>query len=132
MIENKAIILVPSSFIPGNICKQNAVKFIHEAEYKVVEKDAKTDIKTTFVKSINGKDINFEVHDSVRGLSKDDWKRVVAVFVNGSEWEFRDWPKGENTLSIFLKIKGFYMKYSDLPTPPNVLKWNVKILNCFF
>lgn len=93
-----------------------------------MDKDRKSDCKTTFKKSISGKDIIFEIYDSVRGFTKDDWKRVVAVFVSGSEWEFRDWPKGENTLSIFLKIKGFFIKYSDLPTPPNVLKWNVKIL----
>ena len=72
--------------------------------------------------------MNFEIHCNVRNFSKNDWKRVVAVFVQGNEWEFNDWPKGETITSIFLKVRGFHLKYSDLPLNDNIKKWNVKVL----
>lgn len=80
------------------------------------------------MKKIKGKDLNFEIVCSVRNFTKNDWKRVVAVFVQGNDWEFNDWPKNETLISIFLKIKGFHLKYSDLPANENVKKWNIKIL----
>ena len=85
-------------------------------------------IKNIFTKKIKGKELNFEIHSNVRNFSKSDWKRVVAVFLQGSDWEFTEWPKNESITSILLKIKGFHLKYSDLPTNENIKKWNVKIL----
>ena len=82
----------------------------------------------SFVQSIKGKELNFEIHSNVRTFSKSDWKRVVAVFVQGYDWEFTDWPKNESITSILQKIKGFNLKYSDLPANENVKKWNVKKL----
>jgi hypothetical protein len=82
----------------------------------------------SFARKIKGKELNFEIHSNVRKFSKSDWKRVVAVFVQGTDWEFNDWPKGESIISIFLKIKGFHLKYSDMPANENVRKWNIKIL----
>lgn len=84
--------------------------------------------KILFSRKIKGKELNFEIHSNVRNFSKSDWKRVVAVFVQGNDWEFSDWPKNESVTSILLKIKGFHLKYTDLPTNENVKKWNVKIL----
>jgi len=40
----------------------------------------------TFKKKIKDKDVVFEVFDSVTTFTKNDWKRVVAVFVMGPEW----------------------------------------------
>ena len=71
---------------------------------------------------------SFEICDNVRSFTKNDWKSVVSVFVQGDDWEFKDWPKGENVTTILQKVKGFHLKYQDLPTNPNVKKWNVKIL----
>lgn len=81
-----------------------------------------------FTKKINGKELNFEIHSNVKNFSKSDWRRVVAVFVQGSDWEFSDWPKNETPTSILLKVNGFHLKYSDLPVQENIKKWNVKVL----
>lgn len=72
--------------------------------------------------------INFEIRDNVRKFSKSDWKRVVAVFVQGNDWEFNDWPKSESRITIFLKVKGYHLKYSDSPLNDNIKQWNVKVL----
>ena len=34
----------------------------------------------------------YEVRDKPSGLKPEDWDRVVAVFVLGKEWQFKDWP----------------------------------------
>ena len=72
--------------------------------------------------------MNFEIFNDVKKFEKSDWKRVVAVFVQGVEWEFKDWPKSETIISILLKIKGFHLKYNDIQLNENCKKWNVKIL----
>jgi parafibromin len=83
---------------------------------------------TSFKRIIKGKEVNIEIYNTVRNFEKSDWKRVIAVFVQGVEWEFKDWPKSETIISILLKIKGFYLKYHDSPLNENCRKWNVKIL----
>ena len=83
---------------------------------------------SNFEKNIKNTNINFEIVCSVRHFSKNDWKRVVAVFVQGNDWEFTDWPKNENVTSILLKVKGFHIKYSDTLLNENIKNWNVKVL----
>ncbi|VAH95937.1 unnamed protein product [Triticum turgidum subsp. durum] len=39
-----------------------------------------------------GGPVAFEVRDKPASLKADDWARVVAVFVLGKEWQFKDWP----------------------------------------
>ena len=82
----------------------------------------------TFEKTMKNINLNFEIVCSVRHFTKNDWKRVVAVFVQGNDWEFTDWPKNENVTSILLKVKGFHIKYSDTLLNENIKNWNVKVL----
>ncbi|RKP09117.1 RNA pol II accessory factor, Cdc73 family-domain-containing protein [Thamnocephalis sphaerospora] len=69
----------------------------------------------------------YQVVDSVDRLRPDDWKRVVAVFVTGAEWQFKNWV-WQNPLDIFSNVKGYYVKYSDEQPKDNVLRWNVTTL----
>ena len=50
------------------------------------------------------------------------------MFVQGDDWEFKDWPKNETVTSILQKVKGFYLKFQDMPPNNNTKKWNVKVL----
>ena len=34
----------------------------------------------------------YKIVDNVNGLTEEDWTRVVAVFVNGPEWELKKFP----------------------------------------
>jgi len=76
----------------------------------------------------------YEITDQVP-KSGEDWKRVVAVFVHGANWQFKDWPKhifpGAATgdlVDTFAKIRGFYAKFEQDQTPETVKTWNVKLL----
>lgn len=132
---SRAIIIVPASFYPGNLCLENAKRFLQDAVYTDPSQQQTssegvflTSSNNIFTRKFSGKEITFEIHSNVRNFTRSDWKRIVAVFVQGSDWEFSDWPKNENITSILLKIRGFHLKYTDLPTNENIKKWNVKLL----
>ena len=64
-------------------------------------------------------------------LTPSDWKRVVAVFVQGPLWQFKGWPDvlaDGSPVEIFTKIKGFHVKYDDINVDANVKKWDVEVL----
>ena len=127
---NKAIIVVPSIYSEGNLCMENAVEFLNNGKY-IPGNNINKNIDNIFVKKILGKEISFEICSNVRTFTKNEWKKVVAVFVQGDDWEFKDWPKGENVSSILQKIKGFYLKYEDMPINKNVKKWDVHIFSIY-
>jgi parafibromin len=53
-------------------------------------------------------------------------ERVVAVFAQGAQWQFKDWPLGDgNPSEIFSKVKGFHLKLSGIPLDDNIAKWSV-------
>ena len=134
---SKLIIVVPSTFTEGNLCDKNAKAFLHDGKYinlnqlEEGEKDLLIDediVDNNFNYKIQGKDLMFEICSNVRKFNKSDWKRVVAVFVQGDDWEFSDWPRSENPSTILQKVKGYYMKYNNNPTNKNIKKWNVQTL----
>ncbi|KAF2940543.1 hypothetical protein DAI22_03g280200 [Oryza sativa Japonica Group] len=72
----------------------------------------------------------FEVRDKPASLKADDWARVVAVFVLGKEWQFKDWPFKDH-VEIFNKVIGFYVRFEDdsVEAAKVVKQWNVKIIS---
>ncbi|PAA70381.1 hypothetical protein BOX15_Mlig009905g1 [Macrostomum lignano] len=73
--------------------------------------------------------VPFRVVDQPQKLTADEWSRVVAVFVQGPAWQFKNWPiGGGNPVDIFARVKAFHLKFADMPTDANVLQWNVTVL----
>ncbi|XP_072956145.1 protein CDC73 homolog [Typha angustifolia] len=72
----------------------------------------------------------YEVRDKPSTLKADDWDRVVAVFVLGKEWQFKEWPFKDH-VEIFNKIIGFFMRFEDdsVESAKIVKQWNVKIIS---
>ena len=132
----KAIIVVPSEYSEGNLYFGNARAFLEDAQYiagndcsvEEREKLITEQKKNCFSHKIYDKELTFEIWSDVRNFKKNEWKKVVAVFVQGDDWEFKDWPKSENVISILQKVKGFNLKYKGMPKNENVKRWNVKIL----
>uniref|UniRef100_A0A0A9DR74 PHP n=1 Tax=Arundo donax TaxID=35708 RepID=A0A0A9DR74_ARUDO len=77
-----------------------------------------------------GGSVSFEVRDKPASLKTDDWGRVVAVFVLGKEWQFKDWPFKDH-VEIFNKVIGFYVRFEDdsVEAAKVVKQWNVKIIS---
>ena len=132
----KLIIVVPSTFTEGNLCEKNAKAFLNDGKYininnmdeKEKELCVEDNDENVFQYKIQGKDFLFEISSNVRKFSNNDWKRVVAVFVQGDDWEFKDWPKSESVSTILQKVKGYYLKYKNYPLNNNIKKWNLEIL----
>ncbi|CAN6298344.1 unnamed protein product [Urochloa humidicola] len=74
--------------------------------------------------------VSFEVRDKPASLKADDWGRVVAVFVLGKEWQFKDWPFKDH-VEIFSRVIGFYVRFEDdsVEAAKVVKQWNVKIIS---
>ncbi|XP_044484117.1 protein CDC73 homolog [Mangifera indica] len=136
--EGVPIILVPSAF-QTLITIYNVKEFLEDGVF------IPTDVK---VKNMNGvrpecvtvqkkfsRDRDqvvkaYEVRDKPSTLKAEDWDRVVAVFVLGKEWQFKDWPFKDH-VEIFNKIIGFFLRFEDdsVESAKIVKQWNVKIIS---
>jgi parafibromin len=136
--EGVPIILVPSAS-QTLITMYNVKEFLEDGVYiptdvKVKQmKGLKPDCVTVQKKFSRDRDRNvtaYEVRDKPSALKAEDWDRVVAVFVLGKEWQFKDWPFRDH-VEIFNKILGFYMRFEDdsIESAKVVKQWNVKIIS---
>ncbi|KDP42976.1 hypothetical protein JCGZ_23918 [Jatropha curcas] len=136
--EGVPIILVPSAF-QTLITIYNVKEFLEDGVYiptdvKVKQmKGAKPDCVTVqkkFSTDRNRVMTAYEVRDKPSALKAEDWDRVVAVFVLGKEWQFKDWPFKDH-VEIFNKIIGFFMRFEDdsIESAKTVKQWNVKIIS---
>ncbi|CAN0887055.1 Protein CDC73 homolog [Linum grandiflorum] len=136
--EGVPIILVPSAF-QTLITIYNVKEFLEDGVYvptdvKVKQmKGAKPECVTVqkkFSTDRNRVMTAYEVRDKPSSLKSDDWDRVVAVFVLGKEWQFKDWPFKDH-LEIFNKIVGFFVRFEDdsIESAKTVKQWNVKIIS---
>lgn len=68
-----------------------------------------------------------QIIDNVATLSEPDWRRVVAVIVQGSSWQFKGWPF-KDTVSTFANVRGFHVRYADEVPPQMIQSSDVKTL----
>ncbi|PSR92738.1 hypothetical protein CEY00_Acc27337 [Actinidia chinensis var. chinensis] len=134
--EGVPIILVPSAF-QTLITIYNVKEFLEDGVFiptdvKVKQmKGPKPDCVTVQKKFSRDRVVTaYEVRDKPSALKAEDWDRVVAVFVLGKEWQFKEWPFQDH-VEIFNKILGFYMRFEDdsVESAKNVKQWNVKIIS---
>lgn len=133
-VEGSPIILVPSAF-QTMLNIYNAKDFLEDGVYVAPDVKAKTISKkpelVPLVRKM-GRDtpVKYEVRDKPLSLSSKDWERVVAVFVLGKEWQFKDWPFGDH-VEVFSKIMGIFLRFEDdsVESAKVVKQWNVKIIS---
>ncbi|XP_058778460.1 protein CDC73 homolog [Vicia villosa] len=134
--EGVPIILVPSAF-QTLITIYNVKEFLEDGVYiptdvKVKQmKGARPDCVTVQKKLSRDRAVTaYEVRDKPSALKPEDWDRVVAVFVLGKDWQFKDWPYKDH-VEIFNKITGFFMRFEDdsIESAKTVKQWNVKIIS---
>ena len=121
----RPIIIVPST---GIFTMHNAKEFLETGNFvvpEVAKKNRKP--KEAIVKRKTSKGVvEYLVVDNVRGFSKNNWNRVVAVFAIGPTWQFKNWY-WKTPAEIFAKCTGFHMKYDHVPVNPGVLNMKVKV-----
>lgn len=75
--------------------------------------------------TVVGKNIRFNIVNNTRMFVKPEyWDRVVAVVVNGQEWQFDDY-KWSNPEELFKHCNGVFFGISGETLPKNIDKWNV-------
>jgi parafibromin len=110
------IILVPSAF-QTMLNMYNAKEFLEDGMYvsadvKAKELPKKPEVVRFLRKMGRETPIKYEVRDKPSGLSPKDWDRVVAVFVLGKEWQFKDWPFKDH-VEILSKSKALCLCFSS-------------------
>ncbi|XP_057450223.1 protein CDC73 homolog [Lotus japonicus] len=134
--EGVPIILVPSAF-QTLITIYNVKEFLEDGIYiptdvKVKQmKGTRPDCVTVQKKLSRDRVVAaYEVRDKPSTLKPEDWDRVVAVFVLGKEWQFKEWPFKDH-VEIFNKIIGFFIRFEDdsMESVKTVKQWNVKIIS---
>ncbi|XP_051130195.1 protein CDC73 homolog [Andrographis paniculata] len=134
--EGVPIILVPSA-LSTLITMYNVKEFLEDGVFIPTEekmkqmKGGKPECVTVQKKFSRDRVVTaYEVRDKPSSLKRDDWDRVVAVFVLGKDWQFKDWPFKDH-LEIFNKVVGFYVRFEDasLESAKTVMQWNVKIIS---
>jgi hypothetical protein len=65
---------------------------------------------------INGRQVVFRVTDDVSRFGKIEWQQTLAVFIDGSRWQFNKWPF-RDLADLFATIRGFHLSYDQTTTP---------------
>ncbi|KAL0376642.1 UNVERIFIED_CONTAM: protein CDC73 [Sesamum calycinum] len=151
--EGVPIILVPSAF-STLITIYNVKEFLEDGVFIPTDvklkqvKGGKPDCVTVQKKFSRDRVVQaYEVRDKPSALKSDDWDRVVAVFVLGKEWQFKDWPFKDHveifnkspiwrplrevtvwpTSDVFLGLHAF--EDDSVESAKTVKQWNVKIIS---
>lgn len=124
------IIIVPSA-ITSAITMLNAVDFLQDGTFfsssekrsagQTAEKE-----KSFYRKTPNGS-VKYKVMDSPQLLKKEDWARVVAVFVIGEAWQFKTWALNSPTV-LFQQVLGIHLQIDGQIVPPLISSWNCKVI----
>ena len=131
------IILVPSS-LSSCISLYNAKQFLEDGlliPTAVKRAETPNQVKPTTVRIArlsvqdSTRTASYDVMDDTSLLKSADWKRVVAVFVAGTAWQFEGWPAPYTSpAAIFAAIPAFYLSYADEVANKNVQQWKVHLL----
>lgn len=126
-----AIIIVPSA-LTSALCNLNCIDFLRDGRYVTVEEKrrigTKREAEMTFEHETRaGQKLLLRVLDTGAKLNDREWARVVAVFVQGQEWQFKGW-KWSTPVELFHKVLGFHFMLDDREVDPKILSWNCKVL----
>jgi len=117
---------------PGNLAISNANSFLEKGIYTDDEKsnpskfilNAQGSMVVEVRRKIGEKEYVFEVYDNVQNFTETRWQRVVAVFVNGHEWQFKEWKCGSQKRELFARVRGYYLYYNGTKVPSTIDGWN--------
>lgn len=122
-VFQRPIIVVPNA-VTSEINLKNIAAFLKEGVY-VHPKDIPKDGPQEKIKVVDVN--NFKIIDDPSTMRREDWDRVVAVFVTGQTWQFKKW-KYETPVELFQHVLGIHLVSDDRVVDPIINTWNCKIL----
>ena len=118
----------------GNLSLANVKSFLEDGNYQE-EPDQSGTVQpilssqmVTISRRIGNKMVKFDVYDSVTNFTKSRWSRIVAVFDNGQDWQFKEWKNNDTKRELFARGRGYYIHYANTPIPQVINSWNIKRL----
>lgn len=127
------IVIVPASY-STMVNMFNVKQFLEKAAFVTsqsvrelgVRKEAF--IPVTRENFADGKSCTVTVVDNINRLRPEDWENVVAVFVQGEQWQFKGW-QWDTPEQLFSHILGFYVGYDDDKADVAAARWkSVEVL----
>jgi len=127
------IIICPSS-TQSIITLANIQKLLEQFRYvphEVAKKEGRVESEVLIRYKFQERTISFKAISNVSKLTADDWERVVAIFVQGPKWQFKNWPvmEHDDPNTIFRKICAFHLKWDNRAIEGNVKKWNCRVIS---
>ena len=132
------IIIVPASY-SAMVCGKNARQFLQDGRYvpvrDCVAPSTNSSTHTQEIERRIGRDspVPYQIRDTAPPRKSSDWERVVAVFVAGPKWQFKDWPfKGcdeGDMVHAFQRIRAFHAHFMSDSVKADVKNWNVKMIS---
>lgn len=126
------VIIVPALLVPGNVSLVNIKRFLEDGMYEENPDSANPlqapSSMVQVTRKIGNKTVTFDVYDSVTNFTESRWTRVVAVFVNGQDWQFREWKNGDMKRELFARVRGYYIHFVNTQMPSVIKGWNIKRL----
>eukprot|EP00873_Tetraselmis_striata_P038014 jgi/Tetstr1/458278/TSEL_044764.t1 len=128
-------IIIVSGATSAKINMLNARSFLEDGVFKTSEeckaegiaREAAVTIKRTVDRKAP---VAYQVTDKLPPVTSPDWKRVVAVFVQGAAWQFKGFPeqgaKGGDLVETFSRYLGFYLHFHNEKVPDLVKGWKVE------
>jgi hypothetical protein len=124
------IIIVPNA-LTSNITLGNVAHFLMSGEYVPLDpkKGHTQETEKMIFHGHNNVNCEFKVVDNVSKFKErpEYWDRVVAVFVSGQPWQFKNW-KWSEPVDLFQNVLGVHLLFADSEVNTNVSGWNCKIL----
>ncbi|KAK5577121.1 hypothetical protein RB653_002059 [Dictyostelium firmibasis] len=134
-LKNRTPIIIVPSTLTASISLYNVLEFLQQSFFRPTLEKKQEMASQNIMKPpmitfdrITTQKVTYEVIDNVKSLKPEDWYRVVAAFVQGEAWQFKDW-KWSNPADLFANIRGFYVKFDDSNLPDVVKSWDVKVLH---
>ena len=125
----RPIILVPAGY-DTLVNMYNVNAFLKDGKFKTWEECRDGEEKRTKSSAVGiihgGRE--FKVQDQVPNKGHKDWDRVVAVFANGKQWQFKGYPH-DSLVETFSKIRGFHLRYSTDDIPEFVKTYAITVLS---
>eukprot|EP01036_Dinobryon_divergens_P022673 gene22673-30954_t len=72
----------------------------------------------------------YKIVDDPLKLAEADWAKVVAVFVTGQLWQFKNWNNNQysSPVTLFQNVLGVHLVLDDRGVDPVIQSWNCKVL----
>lgn len=78
-------------------------------------------------RNVNGKLWTFQVRDSAKNFTKEQWLRTVCIVSDGSDWQFKGWPF-ESVVDMFSTVQGVFFAAAGVPVPLHVHMWAAAVI----